>query len=57
MTTLYIDTCSNMYTVVSHRSGPLYMYIHITSLYRGLSSKTNSVQVMVSKQEAFVLHR
>ena len=54
MLTLYIDTCSNMHTVVSHMTGPL--YVHIVSLYRGLSSKTNRVQV-VSKQEAFFLYR
>ena len=48
MTSLYIDTCSNVHTVVSHRTGPL--YIHIVSLYRTVL-KTNRVQV-VSKQEA-----
>ena len=31
MSTLYIDTCSNVYTVVSHRTGPLY----IKSIYIG----------------------
>ena len=25
MSTLYIDTCSNVYTVVSHRTVPLYI--------------------------------
>ena len=29
MTTLYIDTCSNMHTVVSHRTGPLYIHSFI----------------------------
>ena len=40
--------CSNVDTVVSHRTGTL--YIHIVS-------KTNRVQVVVSKQEAFVLYK
>ena len=49
MATLYINTCVLILVLCTYTSCP--------SIHVGLSSKSNRVHVVVSKQEAFVLYR